>query len=74
MCSPPLSVCASAAVATADYCMDTHCAYLALQHKWQPSCTILQTLVSRHSGLLDETLTLSDTVVLSLNQVVLVAI
>ena len=30
MCSPPLSVCASAAVATADYCMDTHCAHLAL--------------------------------------------
>ena len=31
MCSPPLSVCASAAVATADYCMDTHCAHLALK-------------------------------------------
>ena len=25
MCSPPLSVCASAAVATVDYCMDTLC-------------------------------------------------
>ena len=67
-------ICASTAVATADYCMDTHCAHLALQHKWQPCSMILQTLLSRHSRLLDETLTLSVGIVVSLNQVVLVAI